>query len=63
MGAADYVTSRFAWRNCARGRAVAHSVELKRENRLLREQVRARPGRRAHWDVAAHGAGLQTDRE
>ena len=45
MGAADYVTKPFRVEELrARLEQVAHSVELKRENRLLREQVRTRPG-------------------
>ena len=45
MGAADYVTKPFRVEELrARLEQVAHSVELKRENRLLREQLRARPG-------------------
>lgn len=45
MGVADYVTKPFRVEELrARLEQVAHSVELKRENRLLREQVRTRPG-------------------
>jgi len=45
MGAADYVTKPFRVEELrARLEQVVHSVELKRENRLLREQLRARPG-------------------
>lgn len=45
IGAADYVTKPFRVEELrARLEHVAHSVELKRENRLLREQVRTRPG-------------------
>jgi DNA-binding NtrC family response regulator len=45
IGAADYVTKPFRVEELrARLEQVAHSVELKRENRLLREQVRSRPG-------------------
>ncbi|HTQ96706.1 MAG TPA: sigma-54 dependent transcriptional regulator [Candidatus Acidoferrum sp.] len=45
MGAADYVTKPFRVEELrARLEQVAHSVELKRENRMLREQVRSRPG-------------------
>ena len=45
MGAADYVTKPFRVEELrSRLEQVAHSVELKRENRLLREQVRTRPG-------------------
>jgi DNA-binding NtrC family response regulator len=45
MGAADYVTKPFRLEELrARLEQVAHGVELKRENRLLREQVRTRPG-------------------
>ena len=45
MGAADYVTKPFRVEELrARLEQVVHSVELKRENRLLREQVRTRPG-------------------
>lgn len=45
MGAVDYVTKPFRVEELrARLEQVAHSVELKRENRLLREQVRTRPG-------------------
>jgi two-component system response regulator HydG len=45
MGAADYVTKPFRVEELrARLEQVAHAVELKRENRLLREQVRSRPG-------------------
>jgi len=45
MGAADYVTKPFRVEELrARLEQVAHAVELKRENRMLREQVRARPG-------------------
>jgi len=44
-GAADYVTKPFRVEELrARLEHVAHSVELKRENQLLREQVRMRPG-------------------
>jgi len=45
MGAADYVTKPFRVEELrARLDQVVHAVELKRENRMLREQVRARPG-------------------
>lgn len=45
IGAADYVTKPFQMEELrARLQQVAHAVDLKRENRLLREQVRARPG-------------------
>jgi DNA-binding NtrC family response regulator len=45
MGAADYVTKPFRVEELrARLEQVVHGVELKRENRMLREQVRARPG-------------------
>ncbi|HXY00709.1 MAG TPA: sigma-54 dependent transcriptional regulator [Candidatus Limnocylindrales bacterium] len=45
MGAADYVTKPFRVEELrARLDHVVHAVELKRENRLLREQVRSRPG-------------------
>ena len=45
MGAADYVTKPFRVEELrARLEQVVHAVELKRENRLLREQVRTRPG-------------------
>jgi len=45
MGAADYVTKPFRVEELrARLEQVAHGVELKRENRLLREQVRTKPG-------------------
>ena len=45
MGAVDYVTKPFRVEELrARLEQVAHGVELKRENRLLREQVRTRPG-------------------
>src|SRR5271157_4190792 len=45
MGAADYVTKPFRVEEMrARLEQVVHAVELKRENRMLREQVRARPG-------------------
>lgn len=45
MGAADYVTKPFRVEELrARLEQVAHAVELKRENRLLREQVRTRSG-------------------
>ncbi len=45
MGAADYVTKPFRVEELrARLEQVIHSVELKRENRLLREQVRTKPG-------------------
>lgn len=45
MGAADYVTKPFRVEELrARLEQVVHSVELKRENRLLREQVRTRQG-------------------
>jgi DNA-binding NtrC family response regulator len=45
FGAADYVTKPFRMEELrARLEHVAHAVELKRENRLLREQVRTRPG-------------------
>jgi DNA-binding NtrC family response regulator len=45
MGAADYVTKPFRVEELrARLAQVVHAVELKRENRLLREQLRAKPG-------------------
>ncbi len=45
MGAADYVTKPFRIEELrARLEQVVHAVELKRENRMLREQVRARSG-------------------
>ncbi|HXR33474.1 MAG TPA: sigma-54 dependent transcriptional regulator [Verrucomicrobiae bacterium] len=45
MGAADYVTKPFRVEELrARLEQVVHSLELKRENRLLREQVRTKPG-------------------
>jgi DNA-binding NtrC family response regulator len=45
LGASDYVTKPFRIEELrARLQQVAHAVELKRENRLLREQVRTRPG-------------------
>ncbi len=45
MGAADYVTKPFRVEEMrARLEQVVHAVELKRENRMLREQVRAWPG-------------------
>jgi len=45
IGAADYVTKPFRVEELrARLEHVAHAVELKRENQLLREQVRTRPG-------------------
>jgi DNA-binding NtrC family response regulator len=45
LGAADYVTKPFRVEELrARLQQVVHSVGLKRENRLLREQVRTRPG-------------------
>ena len=45
MGAADYVTKPFRVEELrARLEQVAHALDLKRENRLLREQVRTRPG-------------------
>jgi DNA-binding NtrC family response regulator len=45
MGAADYVTKPFRVEELrARLEQVVHAVELKRENRLMREQVRSRPG-------------------
>ena len=45
IGAADYVTKPFRMEELrARLEHVAHAVELKRENQLLREQVRTRPG-------------------
>ena len=45
MGAADYVTKPFRVEELrARLEQVVHAVELRRENRMLREQVRARPG-------------------
>ncbi len=45
MGAADYVTKPFRVEELrARLEQVVHAVELKRENRMLREQVRALPG-------------------
>lgn len=45
MGAADYVTKPFRVEELrARLEQVAHGVELRRENRLLREQVKTRPG-------------------
>jgi two-component system response regulator HydG len=45
LGAADYVTKPFRVEELrARLEQVMHGVDLKRENRLLREQVRTRPG-------------------
>ncbi|HTZ31095.1 MAG TPA: sigma-54 dependent transcriptional regulator [Methylomirabilota bacterium] len=45
IGAADYVTKPFRLEELrTRLQHVAHAVELKRENQLLREQVRTRPG-------------------
>jgi DNA-binding NtrC family response regulator len=45
MGAADYVTKPFRIEELhARLEQVAHGVELRRENHLLREQLRTRPG-------------------
>jgi DNA-binding NtrC family response regulator len=45
IGAADYVTKPFRVEELrARLEQVVHGVELKRENRVLREQVRTRPG-------------------
>jgi DNA-binding NtrC family response regulator len=45
LGAADYVTKPFRLEELrARLQQVVHAVQLKRENRLLREQVRSRPG-------------------
>lgn len=45
MGAADYVTKPFHVEELrSRLERLLHTVELKRENRLLREQVRTRPG-------------------
>jgi len=45
MGAGDYVTKPFRVEELrARLEQVVHSIELRRENRMLREQVRARPG-------------------
>src|ERR1700740_2579969 len=45
MGAVDYVTKPFRIEELrARLEQVVHAVELKRENRMLREQVRALPG-------------------
>ena len=45
MGAVDYVTKPFRVEELrARLQQVVHSVELKRENRLLREQLRTKPG-------------------
>src|SRR3984893_1193228 len=45
MGAVDYVTKPFRPEELrARLAQVVHAVELKRENRMLREQVRALPG-------------------
>lgn len=45
MGAVDYVTKPFRVDELrARLEHVVHSVELKRENRLLREQLRTKPG-------------------
>lgn len=45
MGAMDYVTKPFRVEELrARLEQVAHSVELRRENSLLREQLRTRPG-------------------
>src|SRR5271165_4892551 len=45
MGAADYVTKPFRVEELrARLEQVVHGVELKRENRLLRQQVRTKPG-------------------
>jgi DNA-binding NtrC family response regulator len=45
LGAADYVTKPFRVEELrARLKQVTHNVELKRENRILREQVRTAPG-------------------
>jgi DNA-binding NtrC family response regulator len=45
MGAADYVTKPFRVEELrARLEQVAHAVDLKRENRLLRAQLKTRPG-------------------
>ena len=45
MGAADYVTKPFRIEELrSRLERVARAVELQQENRLLREQLRARPG-------------------
>ncbi|HTP67567.1 MAG TPA: sigma-54 dependent transcriptional regulator [Dongiaceae bacterium] len=45
IGAADYVTKPFRLEELrSRLEHVAHAVELRRENQLLREQVRTRPG-------------------
>ena len=45
LGAVDYVTKPFLIEELkSRLARVAHSVELQRENRLLREQLRTRPG-------------------
>lgn len=45
MGAMDYVTKPFRIEELrARLEQVAHAVELRRENSLLREQLRTRPG-------------------
>jgi DNA-binding NtrC family response regulator len=45
MGAVDYVTKPFRIEELrARIEHVAHGVDLKRENQLLREQLRTRPG-------------------
>jgi DNA-binding NtrC family response regulator len=45
MGAADYVTKPFRVEELrARLEQVVHRVELKRENRLLRQQVHTKPG-------------------
>ena len=45
MGAVDYVTKPFRVEELrARLEHVVHSVELKRENRVLREQLRTKPG-------------------
>ena len=45
LGAADYVTKPFRVEELrARLEQVTHNVELKRENRILREQVRTAPG-------------------
>ncbi len=61
MGAADYVTKPFRVDELqARLEKVAHVVELKRENRLLREQVRTRPGIRRADRGGGAGAWVST---
>ena len=65
LGAADYVTKPFHVQELrAKLDRLIHSIEMDQENRLMREELRSRPGfRRPDRHVAAHAAGLQADPE